>query len=198
MNKMHNLRIWIHRVWKKCGHKSSKHTTIRIIRNFDKNTSIRNRLERGGVATVVKSSYDSMTVLASSLEAEKQSNCEIGSNIMHEWGDDGWDGDIFHCSNQQMTQQTAQKCWGMIVEWVWSDGRQEWGWYDRNHLPACLFVASGFSIRSVVGLSSSLKQPSLTSLLAANRFCTWVIDWRICCTAQQCLLPSLCSRRLEG
>ena len=38
-----------------------------------------------------------------------------------------------------------------------------------NHLPACLFVAGGISIRSVVGLSSIVKQPSLTSLLAANR-----------------------------
>ena len=51
-----------------------------------------------------------------SRKAEKRSNCEIGSNIMHELGGDGRDGDIFHCSNQQMTQQTAPKCWGMIVE----------------------------------------------------------------------------------
>jgi hypothetical protein len=58
----------------------------------------------------------------SSREAEKRPNCEIGSNIMHEWGDDGRDGDIFHCSNRQMTQQTVPKCWGMILEWVQSDG----------------------------------------------------------------------------
>ena len=47
-------------------------------------------------------------------KAEKWSNCEMRTNIMHELGGDGRGGEIIHFSNQQMTQQTAPKCWGMI------------------------------------------------------------------------------------
>jgi hypothetical protein len=58
-----------------------------------------------------------------SREAEKRSNCEIGSNIMHEWGGHCRGGGIIHCSNQQMTQQTGTNWWGMIVvEWFRDDG----------------------------------------------------------------------------
>jgi hypothetical protein len=48
-------------------------------------------------------------------KAEKWSNCEMRSNIMHELGGDERGGETNHCSNQQMTQQTAPKCWGMIL-----------------------------------------------------------------------------------
>jgi len=27
-----------------------------------------------------------------------------------------------------MTQQTAPKCWGMILGWIRRDNRREWGW----------------------------------------------------------------------
>jgi hypothetical protein len=47
-------------------------------------------------------------------KAEKWLNCEMRSNIMHECGGDERGGEINHYSNQQMTQQTASKCWGMI------------------------------------------------------------------------------------
>jgi hypothetical protein len=47
-------------------------------------------------------------------KAEKWSNCEMRTNIMHELGGDERGGEINHYSNQQMTQQTAPKCWGMI------------------------------------------------------------------------------------
>jgi hypothetical protein len=41
-------------------------------------------------------------------KAEKRSNCEMRSNIMHEWGGDGRGGEIIHCSNQQMTTNGAK------------------------------------------------------------------------------------------
>ena len=81
-----------------------------------------------------------------SREAEKWPNCEIGSNIMHEWGGDGRGGDIFHCSNRQMTQQKATIWRGMILEWFRSDGMARilmTGVVPPHWVRACIYYEGG-------------------------------------------------------
>jgi hypothetical protein len=51
--------------------------------------------------------------------------------MKHELGGDGRGGEIIHCSNRQMTQQTAPKCWGMILGWIRRDNCENE--YDRSH-----------------------------------------------------------------
>jgi hypothetical protein len=55
--------------------------------------------------------------------AEKRSNCQIGSNIMHEWE---WEGSgrkwVFHEIIKQMTQQTVTNWRGMILGWIRREG----------------------------------------------------------------------------